>query len=226
MAVDAKICGLSSSASVEAAVAQGARYVGFVFYPPSPRHVSAGAAAALAALVPEHVKRVGVFVDPDDALLESLLEAVPLDILQLHGSETPARVADIRARFGLKVMKAIKVSGESDVAGAFLYEDAADMLLFDARPPAGDSDALPGGNGIAFDRLLVRDGGWSLPWMLSGGLDAATLGAAIAASGARIVDVSSGVEDAPGEKNVDKIRAFLECAAGLPENKIRDQVNG
>ncbi len=226
MAVDAKICGLSNEASVEAAVTHGASYVGFVFFPPSPRHVSAGAAAALAALVPEHVKRVGVFVDPDDALLESLLDVVPLDIVQLHGSETPARVADIRARFGLKVMKAIKVFDESDVAGAFLYEDAADMLLFDARPPAGDSDALPGGNGIAFDRLLVRDGGWSLPWMLSGGLDAATLGAAVAASGARAVDVSSGVEDAPGEKNVDKIRAFLECAAGLPENKIRDQVNG
>ncbi|MCH8861473.1 MAG: phosphoribosylanthranilate isomerase [Proteobacteria bacterium] len=226
MPVDAKICGLSSSASVEAAIAQGARYVGFVFFPPSPRHVTAEAAAALAALVPRNVGRVGVFVDPDDALLESVLDAAPLDILQLHGSETPARVADIRARFGLKVMKAIKVSDESDVARAFLYEDAADMLLFDARPPAGDSDALPGGNGIAFDRLLVRNGGWSLPWMLSGGLDAATLGAAVAASGAAIVDVSSGVEDAPGEKNVDKIRVFLECAAGLSQDQTGDKDRG
>ena len=223
MPVDAKICGLSSSASVEAAVAHGARYVGFVFFPPSPRHVTAGAAAALVALVPENVGRVGVFVDPDDALLESVLDVAPLDILQLHGGETPARVADIRARFGLKVMKAIKVSDESDVERAFLYEDAADMLLFDARPPVGDSEALPGGNGIAFDRLLVRDGVWSLPWMLSGGLDAATLGAAVDASGAAIVDVSSGVEDAPGEKNVDKIRAFLECAAGLSGDQVGDQ---
>ncbi len=219
MPVEAKICGLSSPASVEAAIATGsnygASYLGFVFFPPSPRNVTPEVAAKLTALAPDNVTRVGVFVDPDDALLQQVLNVVPLDMLQLHGGETPDRVAQIRARFGLKVMKAIRVADEDDVAEAFLYEGVADMLLFDARPPAGDAQALPGGNGIAFDRLLVRAGGWSLPWMLSGGLDAATLEAAVAASGARMVDVSSGVEDAPGEKNVTKIRAFLECAAGL-----------
>lgn len=219
MAVTTKICGLSTAAAVEAAVTYGAAYAGFVFYPPSPRYVTGDAAAALAALVPERVKRVGVFVDPDDALLQSILDAAPLDIIQLHGDETPARVAQIRARFGLRVMKAIKVSTESDVTEAFRYGDAADMLLFDARPPEGDADALPGGNGIAFEALLVRDGGWQQPWMLSGGLDAATLSAAVAASGAGIVDVSSGVEDAPGEKSLDKIRDFLEIAAGLGEGR-------
>jgi phosphoribosylanthranilate isomerase len=227
MPVKVKICGLSSAASVEAAVAAGsgygASYLGFVFYPPSPRHVTPEAAAPLAALVPDHITRVGVFVDPEDGLLEGILNAVPLDMLQLHGGETAGRVAEVRARFGLKVMKAIKVANEADVARAFLYEDAADMLLFDARPTAGDAGALPGGNGIAFDSLLVRDGGWSLPWMLSGGLDAATLGAAVAASGATMVDVSSGVEDAPGEKNPGKIRAFLECAAGLHSDRGKDQ---
>lgn len=222
MAVEAKICGLSTAAAVEAAVAHGAAYVGFVFYPPSPRHVTGDVASALAALVPAKVQRVGVFVDPDDALLESILDAAPLDIIQLHGDETPARVAEIRARYGLKVMKAIKVSVESDVTEAFSYGDAADMLLFDARPPGGDAGALPGGNGIAFAALLVRDGGWQQPWMLSGGLDAATLSAAVAASGAAIVDVSSGVEDAPGEKNLAKIRGFLETAAGLGEGRANE----
>lgn len=212
MPVEAKICGLSDAASVDAAVAHGARYIGFVFYPASPRNVSPEAAAKLVGRVPEGITRVGVFVDPDDAFLESVLKEAPLDMLQLHGEEAPDRAAYIRARFGLPVMKAIKVANEEDVAKAFRYQDAADMLLFDARPPADDPEALPGGNGIAFDRLLVRDGGWSLPWMLSGGLDAETLAAAVEASGAHTVDVSSGVEDAPGEKNVDKIRAFLESA--------------
>lgn len=215
MSVEVKICGINSQAALEAAILHGARYVGFVFYPPSPRYVTPEAVAELCDQTPEGVSRVGVFVDPDDALLQSVLDLAALDILQLHGDETPERVAEIRARFGPKVMKAIRIADQADVAQAFLYEDAADMLLFDARPPEGVSDALPGGNGIAFDRLLVRDGGWSLPWMLSGGLDAATLGAAVRASGAGLVDVSSGVENAPGEKNPDKIRAFLECAAGL-----------
>lgn len=219
MGVGVKICGLSTAAAVEAAVRYGAAYAGFIFYPPSPRYVTAAKAAELAALVPENIKRVGVFVDPDDALLQSVLGAAPLDIIQLHGDETPARVAEIRARFGLQVMKAIKVSIESDVAEAFRYGAAADMLLFDARPPGGDAGALPGGNGIAFAALLVRDGGWQQPWMLSGGLNAETLGAAVAASGAGIVDVSSGVEDGPGEKNLDKIRDFLETAAGLGEGR-------
>lgn len=235
MAVKVKICGLSNSASVEAAVAAGsdygAAYVGFVFYPPSPRNISPGTAARLTRLVPRHVGRVGVFVDPDDALLARVLDAAALDILQLHGDETADRVADIRARFGLPVMKAIKVRDQEDAAQAFLYEKVADMLLFDARPPAdgaaaGDSPVLPGGNGIAFDSLLLRNGGWPVPWMLSGGLDSASLSAAVAGSGASMVDVSSGVEDGPGEKNTGKIRAFLKCAAGLPEDQGKDEKNG
>jgi phosphoribosylanthranilate isomerase len=214
MSVAAKICGLSSEAAVAAAVAGGATYVGFVFYPPSPRSIEPARAGALCAAVPLGVKRVALFVDADDAAIAAVLAAAPIDILQFHGAETPARVADARRRFGCAVMKAISVAAAEDADAAARYEDTADLLLFDAKPPRR-ADALPGGNGLAFDWQLIAGRDWRLPWMLSGGLTPALLPEAVRISGARIVDVSSGVEIAPGQKDPAKIREFLAAAAGL-----------
>jgi len=214
MSVAAKICGLSSEAAIDAAVAGGAAYVGFVFYPPSPRSITPARAGALAARVPASVKRVALFVDADDATIAAVLAAAPIDILQFHGGETPARVAEAKQRFGRLVMKAISVASAADVEVAARYEDAADMLLFDAKPPRR-ADALPGGNGLAFDWQLIAGRKVALPWMLSGGLTAELLSEAVRISGAAAVDVSSGVETAPGQKDVAKIRAFLAAAAGL-----------
>jgi phosphoribosylanthranilate isomerase len=212
--VAAKICGLSSEAAVEAAIAGGAAYVGFVFYPPSPRSVSAARAGELCKAVPASVRRVGLFVDGDDAAIAAALGAAPLDILQFHGGESPGRVAEAKHRFGRKVMKAISVAGPEDVAAASRYEDVADLLLFDAKPPHRP-DALPGGNGLVFDWQLIAGRNWRLPWMLSGGLTAELLPEAVRISGATAVDVSSGVERRPGDKDPDKIRAFLDVARGL-----------
>jgi phosphoribosylanthranilate isomerase len=214
MAVSAKICGLASEAAVAAAVEGGAAYVGFVFYPPSPRAVTAARAAELCAGVPTGVRRVGLFVDADDAMVGAVLDAVPLDILQFHGHESPERVAEVKARFGRPVMKAIAISGADDADAAGRYEGVADLLLFDAKPPRR-ADALPGGNGLAFDWRLIAGRGWARPWMLSGGLTAALLPEAVAISGATAVDVSSGVERRPGEKEPIKIREFLAVAHRL-----------
>jgi len=214
MSVAAKICGLSSEVAVNAAISGGAAYLGFVFYPPSPRVVTAEQAGRLCAAVPAGIKRVGLFVDADDDAIAAILAAAPLDILQFHGSETPARVAEARLRFGRKVMKAVPIAGADDVARAEGFEDAADLLLFDAKPPRRP-DALPGGNGLAFDWRLIAGRSWRRPWMLSGGLTAALLPEAVRISGAARVDVSSGVESRPGEKDPDKIRAFLAAAHAL-----------
>jgi phosphoribosylanthranilate isomerase len=214
MTVAVKICGLSSEAAIAAAIAGAAAYVGFVFYPPSPRSVSAARAGELCRAVPALVQRVGMFVDADDAAIAAALGAAPLDILQFHGGESPERVAEAKRRFGRKVMKAISVAGPDDVAAASRYEDLADLLLFDAKPPRRP-DALPGGNGLAFDWQLIAGRDWRLPWMLSGGLTAELLPEAVRISGATAVDVSSGVERRPGDKDPDKIRAFLEVARGL-----------
>ncbi len=212
--VAAKICGLSGEVAVSAAIAGGAAYLGFVFYPPSPRVVKPEQAGRLCAAVPAGIKRVGLFVDADDDTIAAILAAAPLDILQFHGSETPARVAEARLRFGRKVMKAVPIAGADDVARAEGFEDAADLLLFDAKPPRRP-DALPGGNGLAFDWRLIAGRSWRRPWMLSGGLTAALLPEAVRISGAAHVDVSSGVESRPGEKDPDKIRAFLAAAHAL-----------
>jgi phosphoribosylanthranilate isomerase len=214
MTVAAKICGLSSEAAVAAAIAGGAAYVGFVFYPPSPRAVSPARAGELCAAMPAGVKRVALLVDAGDAAIARVLDAAPIDILQFHGAETPERVAEAKRRFGLAVMKVISVSGPDDVAAAARYEEVADLLLFDAKPPRR-ADALPGGNGLAFDWWLIAGRKWRLPWMLSGGLTAELLPEAVRISGATAVDVSSGVERRPGDKDPDKIRAFLEVARGL-----------
>lgn len=214
MSVAAKICGLSSEAGVAAAVAGGAAYVGFVFYPPSPRAVTPERAAELCRAVPAGIRRVGLFVDADDAALAAALAVAPLDLLQFHGHEGPDRVAAVKSRFGLPVMKAVAIAGPDDVAAAALYEEAADILLFDAKPPQR-RDALPGGNGLAFDWRLIAGHAWRRPWMLSGGLTASLLPEAVRVSGARAVDVSSGVERRPGDKDPAKIREFLDVARSL-----------
>lgn len=215
MSVAAKICGINSAAAMAAAVDGGAAFVGLVFYPPSPRHVSPDEAADLAAAVPPAVTKVGLFVDADDETLAGTLERVPLDLLQLHGSEGPERVAEIKARFGLPVMKAVQVSGESDLAVADGYLEGADRLLFDAKPAADMAGALPGGNALSFDWRLLAGRDWALPWMLSGGLDAGNVAEAVATSGAAAVDVSSGVEDRRGRKDPVLIAAFLAAVGRL-----------
>ncbi|MBV9152982.1 MAG: phosphoribosylanthranilate isomerase [Alphaproteobacteria bacterium] len=214
MSVAAKICGISSEAAVAAAAAGGAAYIGLNFYPPSPRAVSPDMAARLCAAAPSGIERVGVFVDADDAAIAAVLDTAPLDILQFHGHESRERVAAARARFGRPVMKAIAIASAEDVATASLYEDSADLLLFDAKPPRRP-DALPGGNGLAFDWQLIAGRDWRLPWVLSGGLTAALLPEAVRISGATAVDVSSGVEREPGDKDPQKIREFLAVARSL-----------
>lgn len=215
MTVQAKICGLSTSDAVDAAVSGGAAFVGFVFYPPSPRNISPDVAAALAARVPSDVAKVGVFVDPSDAELDAVFDKVKLDMIQLHGDETPDRVRHIAAQRGCAVIKAIPVQESADIAHAWNFEDSADYLLFDAKPPADMPDALPGGNGITFDPALVRGEAMRLPWILSGGLEVDNVAAAVRISGATLVDVSSGVESAPGKKDVAKIAAFLTAVGAL-----------
>jgi phosphoribosylanthranilate isomerase len=214
MSIAAKICGLNDAAGVAAAVAGGARFVGFVFYPPSPRHVLPERAKALMAAVPAGITKVGLFVDADDATIAAAL-AAPLDLLQFHGAETPERVAAAKRRFGLPVMKAIPVAAREDVAAAEKYLGIADRLLFDAKPPRGRTDALPGGNGLAFDWQLLGARTWSVPWMLSGGLTAGNLAEAVTTTRATAVDVSSGVETRAGLKDPAKIAAFLNLAATL-----------
>lgn len=209
--VAVKICGLSTPQTLQAALDAGARYVGLVFFAKSPRHVSVATAAELSRMVGTGTRVVGLFVDPDDDLLEQVTGQVPLDMLQLHGNESPERVAAIRARFNLPVMKAVKVSDAADLDAARDFEPVVDMLLFDAKPPKGA--LLPGGNGVAFDWSLLAGRVWAKPWMLSGGLNPGNVADAIRATGAVAVDVSSGVEDAPGRKNPELIRAFLHAVS-------------
>lgn len=211
--IQAKICGVSDPAALNAAVDGGAAFVGFVFFPRSPRCVSPPQAADLARLLPTAVRSVGLFVDPGDDLLADVTSQVPFDLLQLHGKETPERLAEIKARFRLPVMKAFKIGEPADLDAAAAYFGVADRLLFDAKPPA---DApLPGGNGVAFDWSLLAGRAWPKPWMLSGGLNAGNVRDGVAATGARAVDVSSGVESAPGRKSPELIRAFLQTVAGI-----------
>ena len=215
MTVTAKICGINDPAAMKAAVEGGASHVGLVFYPPSPRSVTPAVAAELADVAGACAVRAGLFVDPDDATIDAVLSQVPLDLIQLHGTETPERVAALRRRTGRPVMKAVRIGGAADIDGARAYLDAADWLMFDALPPKEMTDALPGGNAVAFDWGLLAGRGWPLPWMLAGGINAGNVAEAVRLSGARVVDTSSGVEDAPGRKNPDKIRAFLAAVAAL-----------
>ncbi len=215
MPIEVKICGITSAAAMDAATGGGARLVGLVFYPPSPRCLGLAEAAALAARVPAGVIKVGVFVDPDDEQLAATLERVPVDLIQLHGAETPRRLAEIRARFDRPVMKAIKVAAAEDLETAGPYLGVVDRLLFDAKPPKHMTDALPGGNALAFDWRLLAGHTWRRPWILSGGLGPDNLAEAVEISGARAVDVSSGVEARPGVKDLAKIAAFLGAARAL-----------
>ncbi len=215
MTLAVKICGINSDAAMAAAVAARVDYVGLMFYPPSPRFLTRDAAAHLARQVPQGIRRVGVFVDAPDQMIAETLNEVALDALQLHGAETPARVADIRARFALPVIRAVKLAGPDDLAAARAFADAADMLLFDAKPPPDMADALPGGNAISFDWRLLAGYRGTRPWMLSGGLTAANLAQAVQITGARAVDVSSGVETAPGVKDPALITAFAAAARAL-----------
>lgn len=215
MAVESKICGISDAAALDAAVAGGARWIGFVFFPRSPRAVTPEQAAVLAAQAAGRIERVGLFVDPDDAQLEETLRRVPLELLQLHGGETPRRVGEIRARWKLPVMKVIKVARAEDLTAVADYAGTVDRLLFDAKAPKDMPGALPGGNALAFDWRLLAGRRWPKPWMLSGGLKPENLAEAVSLTGATAVDVSSGVESAPGVKDPARIRAFLETARGL-----------
>ena len=215
MAITAKICGVNSLDAVAAVVAGGASHMGLNFYPPSPRYVSPADAATLAAETPLEVCKVGLFVDVDDDALGAVLDAVALDLLQLHGDETVERVAAVRERFGLPVMKAIRVAGPDDIEMAAAFTEVADWLLFDARAPAEMKDALPGGNALSFDWGLIAGRSWPVPWMLSGGLEVGNVAEAVAVSGARTVDVSSGIEDRRGHKSPAMIEDFLAQVAGL-----------
>lgn len=212
MPVTAKICGLSAPDTLAAAVVGGASHIGFVFFPPSPRHVTFDQAAALAMLVPDHVERVGVFVDPEDALLDQAIRAARLDAIQLHRA-SPERAAAIGARTRLPVWAAVAVKARADLAAAHAFRGAAQRILYDAKTP--DDARLPGGMGLRFDWTLLQGFDHPLPWALSGGLDADNVGEATAISGARTVDVSSGVESAPGVKDAARIAAFLKTVAML-----------
>jgi phosphoribosylanthranilate isomerase len=202
-----KICGLSTPATLACALDAGTDLVGFVFFSRSPRHLALEAAAHLAIITGLRAVKVALVVDADDEALEAIVSRVGPDMLQLHGHESPQRVVEIKARFGLPVLKAIGVSGPSDLAAVGDYADVADRLLFDAKPPAGAD--LPGGNGLAFDWDLLKDVGLKTPFMLSGGLDARNVVEAAVRTGAGAVDVSSGVESAPGQKDASKIAAFV-----------------
>lgn len=206
-----KICGISTAAALDAAIVGGARWVGLVFYPPSPRAVSPEAARALVERAAGRVATVGLFVDEDPDAVAAITRISGVDMLQLHGEEAPALVAATGRAAGRPVWKALPVGSAGDVSDASRYAGVAERLVYDARPPKDAS--LPGGNGVAFDWALLDGADHPLPWMLSGGLAVATVGAAIARTGARAVDVSSGVERGHGQKDVDLIGAFLKAAA-------------
>lgn len=218
--IKVKICGLLSEQDVQAVADGGATYAGFNFFPPSPRYVAPDFARDLALSAPLGLAKVALVVDADDCTLDEIVGTVPLDILQLHGHESPARVSELRKRYGLPVMKAIGIASPEDLAQIDLYSEVADQLLIDAKPPRGA--VLPGGNGLTFDwRLLASRKYWTKPWMMAGGLNAGNVAEAVRRTGAMQVDVASGVESAPGVKDSTLIAAFVKAAQqGNPAEKI------
>ncbi len=209
-----KICGLRTVEDVQAVASAGGAYMGLNFFPPSPRYLTLQEGRSLALAAPLGLAKVALTVNADEATLDALIEAMPLDMLQLHGAETPDRVAEVRARYGLPVMKVIGVRDEGDLAELFDFSTVADQIMIDAKPP---KDAvLPGGNGLTFDWRLVAQRRWLRPWMLAGGLTAQNVAEAIRLTNARQVDVASGVESAPGVKDADKIAAFVAAAGAGP----------
>lgn len=205
-----KICGLRTPADVTAVARAGAAYAGFVFFEKSPRNVTLSEARLAALAAPPGLAKVALTVDADDATLDAIVETVPLDMLQLHGHESPDRVAAVRARYGLPVMKAIGLAEEGDLPAIFEFSTVADQILIDAKPPRGAD--LPGGNGLAFDWRLLAGRRWLRPWMLAGGLTPQNVAEAVRLTGARQVDVSSGAESAPGVKDAARIAAFVAAA--------------
>jgi len=211
--IKVKICGLRDAASLEMALDAGADYVGLVFFPPSPRHLSLAAGRSLAEQVSGRAQKVALLVDPSDSQIEDVMAAVDPQLVQLHGSESPARVAALKQRWGLPIIKAIKVASRADVTAADAFGGSADMILFDAKPPKGAD--RPGGHGTTFDWAILAGFGPRFgrsAWMLSGGLHPGNVGEAIRATGAAAVDVSSGVETAPGIKDGTLVRAFIAAA--------------
>ncbi|WP_375687369.1 phosphoribosylanthranilate isomerase [Pseudooceanicola sp. LIPI14-2-Ac024] len=205
-----KICGLTRAEDVSAAVAAGVAYIGFNFFPKSPRYVTIEAARALAVEVPPGVAKVGLTVDADDATLDAITGAVPLDMLQLHGEESPERVAEVRARYGLPVIKAVGIADAADVAALDAYGKVADQILVDAKAPK--DSVIPGGNGLPFEWRLIAGRRWPVPWMLAGGLTPDNVAEAILRTGARQVDTASGVERTKGVKDAALIEAFVAAA--------------
>ncbi|MBO6604044.1 MULTISPECIES: phosphoribosylanthranilate isomerase [Paracoccaceae] len=213
MDIAIKFCGLRRPEDVAAAAGAGARYVAFNFFARSPRAVTVAEARELALEVPPGIAKVALVVDAENDFLDRIVDQVPLDMLQLHGAETPARVAEIKARYGLPVMKAVGIATEADLPKLEAYGRVADQLLVDTKPP--DDAGLPGGNGLAFDWRLIAGRRWPVPWMLAGGLTPQNAALAVEMTGATQVDVSSGVESAPGVKDAAKIAAFAEALRGV-----------
>ncbi len=207
-----KMCGLTRLQDVAAAADAGAAYIGLNFFARSPRYLEIEPAREIALAVPEGIAKVALTVDADDTALDTLMARVPLDMLQLHGSESPARVAEVKARYGLPVMKVVGIADAADLALLDIYGRIADQLLVDAKPPK-DADR-PGGNAVAFDWRLIAGRRWPVPWMLAGGLTPQNVAEAVQATGARQVDVASGIESAPGIKDADLMRAFVRTAQG------------
>jgi phosphoribosylanthranilate isomerase len=212
MIINVKICGVERTESVDAAVKHGAAYIGFVFYPPSPRNLTPKKAKQLIYRVPKSITRVGLFVDPTNSEIENVLTATDLDMVQLHGQENPSRVLEIKKLSQLPILKAIKIAKREDLNFAADFYDVADHLLFDTKAPENKKNALPGGNAISFDWTLLRHAKIPLPWMLAGGLSAKNILEATASSGAITLDVSSGVESIPGIKDLNLIENFLTMA--------------
>jgi phosphoribosylanthranilate isomerase len=213
MSVDVKICGLKDEASVDASVEGGAAMIGFVFFPPSPRFVSVEHVARLTRRAPIDIIRVGLVVDADDQWLTKIVDGAGIDMLQLHGEETPERVRNIRQKFGLPLIKSLPIQEPGDLTYAYNFEGVVDYLMFDAKPPKNAN--RPGGNAQVFDWSLLSNNDFNFPWILAGGLNAGNVGDAVKISGAGAVDVSSGVEDALGHKDIAKMQFFLAASATL-----------
>ena len=208
--VSVKICGLATVDDVRACADAGANYMGLVFFEKSPRNIIIPAARELALAAPLGLAKVALVVNPSDAELDAITATVPLDMLQLHGRETPERVAEVKARYGLPVMKAVGIADGDDLPKLESYFGVADQILVDAKPPKGGE--LPGGNGLSFDWRLIAGRRWPCPWMLAGGLTPENVAKAVKMTGAKQVDVSSGVEDAPGQKNAELIQKFVQSS--------------
>ncbi len=212
-AIKVKICGLCSRDDVDAAIAAGASYIGLNFFPSSPRYVTCDHAAQLASNIPTTVMKVGLAVNAEDHTLDKIVQAVPLDMLQLHGNETPARVLEIKKRYGLPVMKAVGIATAEDLECLPAFFSVADQILLDTKP--SNPNLVMGGSGKAFDWRLVADQEWSLPWMLAGGLTAKNVTEAITITGANQVDLASGVEREPGRKDLELMLELMRTIANI-----------